>query len=133
MIVATNFLPDFGIYTISFEHIDRLKNINPDIISPNITTTYCGPLFKVSTQSGVYDFFAPVDVWEYKMQPCFTMAFHNNTYSDVVDFKGMIPCSSADYSKDNQNPKLEQFCKNVQDDMKKYAKYVYLTSLKGYY
>ena len=113
--------PEFGIYTISKKYLAYIRQVDSNIVDPEITNTYVGPLCRVNGKHGPVDMFAPIDVAKYNSQEFFSSSCIDGIFAGFVDLTRMVPCLPAEYRPDNSNSNLKNFFANCEDIVKSYA------------
>lgn len=113
--------PEFGIYTISKNYINHLRKTEPRITDPEITNTYCGPVYRMDTKRGPVDYFVPIDVDKFMSNEFVAVFFMDGIFADIMDFNTMIPCLPSEYRIDTTNDRLVQFCTTEKEHIRQCA------------
>lgn len=122
--------PEFGVYTISKDYLAYIRQVDPNVVDPEITNTYVGPLCRINDEDGPVDMFAPVDVKSYKSKKYFYINYSDGVFANLVDLKCMIPCFPEEYKLDESN-KLKNFLSVDAEFLKDCAREIMENSLLG--
>lgn len=107
----------FGLYTVNHEYINSLRESDKNVIDPNVTSVYCGPVYIADCKRGVFGFYVPVNVVEYKMNKTFVTAFVDGIYANIFDFSKMIPVVNKCFLIKYDNNNLSLFCEKTKVEL----------------
>lgn len=129
-ILTENSATPFGIYRLDKEYISFMKKSDDNVLDPDATDRYCGPLFSITNDYGTVNYFAPIlpEYDEYKnLDNIFEPTFNDGIICSFIDARKSLPCLEKYISKDNSDEKLSQNCINMQIFIAGCAKQVYET------
>lgn len=107
----------FGVYHVNHEYLQSLRKNDNNVIDPENSDIYCGPVYHATCDRGIFGFFVPVDMKEYEASTVFLSAFEDGVLSGFLDFKKMIPVVHERFlTPANENKNLEIFCKNGKEE-----------------
>ncbi|MDE5858874.1 MAG: type III toxin-antitoxin system ToxN/AbiQ family toxin [Oscillospiraceae bacterium] len=81
----------FGIYRINKDYISFLQKYDSNVLDPEYTNRYCGPVIRVDSERGPADYFVPI-LPDYDEMTGYLVNFRDGVLAGFMDFKKSIPC-----------------------------------------
>lgn len=108
-----------NVYAVEKNYIDFLRKRDENVIDPQITQRYYGPVLTVERDGKEIDYFAPILPDETLKSASLTHLI-NGVFCEI-DLRHMIPCSEKSLSTGEYNAERTQFFMTNHDLIKAYA------------
>lgn len=114
----------FGIYRIDKEYISFLRKCDNNVLDPEYTDRYCGPVLRVDSERGPADYFVPI-LPDYDNMTGYLVNFKDGILAGFMDFKKSIPCLEKNMVQDISNKNLIFDCNEMKTLIEDCAKFIF--------
>lgn len=107
------------IFNVDAKYINYLRERDKNVIAPDITNLYYGPVMTLQRNGKEINFYVPV-VNNTEIEPVSTAAFANGIFCEL-DFRHMIPCSEKWLSEGKYDSERTNFFISNHEMLKSFA------------